>query len=494
MKKTRKTKNIYDSAITYENLYKMWKKIKCTCKNKKQVYYFSLNLNTNLWSIYNDLKNKKYIPDKYRTFMIFEPKPRLVMSQSIKDKIVNHFVTNYYLIPYLENKLIDSNVATRTNKGSSYAMELLKKYFNKLLIRSEEEIYCLKLDISKYFYTIDQKILVDMLQKEIKDKDVISLISLLISGTNASYINENITKYNEYYGTDIPLYKNGKGLSIGAMSSQFLAIYYLNKIDHYIKESLKCNYYIRYMDDFLILDNDKENLKKCKNLIEQEINKLNINLNHKSNIYKSSHGFSFLGFKYKVLNNKLNISFNKKTYLKIKEKLDLYEKFDFFRYKKSLASYYGYFCKVHKLDKGDFKMKQIDLYKYYKEKKSNHLIIIKDGIFYKSFFEDGIILWYLFEYKYTNDSVSFGSVPYNKVIEKLKSIDISFTVVSKEGEILSYQKDDEIYNSYNLLAYKKFQKKQSELDLIDKLRSILKNNYEKYDEINNFLSNLVEKN
>ena len=173
MKKKINTNNIYDKYITMDNLYKMWDIIKSTCKNKKEVYKFSLNLNTNIYNIYVSLKNKTYVPDKYMTFMIFEPKPRLVMSQSIKDKIVNHFITNYYLIPYLESSLIDSNVATRKGKGSSYGNDLLQKYFNKLLINNRNcEIYCLKMDVSKYFYSINHDILMSMLGKKIKDNDV----------------------------------------------------------------------------------------------------------------------------------------------------------------------------------------------------------------------------------------------------------------------------------------------------------------------------------
>lgn len=294
MKNIKRSKNIYDQAITYENIYAMWKIIKRTCKNRKEVFLFSLNLNTNIYYIYYVLKNKIYKPQAYKTFMIFEPKPRLVMSQTIVDKIVNHFVANYYLIPYLEKSLIDSNVATRTKKGSSYAMKLLKKYYNQIQINENpSEIYCLKIDISKYFYTIDHNILLEKLQKKILDPDVLSLIKLIISETNKDYINQSINDYNRKYQTNIPLYKDSKGLSIGAMTSQFFTIFYLNDLDHYIKEELRCKYYIRYMDDFLILDTDKEKLKKYQELIAKEIEKLNLTVNKKSNIYKSSIGVYF---------------------------------------------------------------------------------------------------------------------------------------------------------------------------------------------------------
>ena len=337
MKKKINTNNIYDKYITMDNLYKMWDIIRSTCKNKKEVYKFSLNLNTNIYNIYVSLKNKTYVPDKYITFMIFEPKARLVMSQSIKDKIVNHFIANYYLIPYLESSLIDSNVATRRGKGSSYGNNLLKRYFNKLLINNKDcEIYCLKMDVSKYFYSINHNILMGMLGKKIKDKDVLNIIKLVISQTNNDYINKNISYYNNKYNTDIPYYINDTGLSIGAMVSQFLAIFFLNEIDHYIKEELGCKYYIRYMDDLVILDVNKGKLKRIYNIISEKLNALKLKVNKKSNIYSCSNGFSFLGYTYKTINNKLYVSCKKETYNRVMKKLFYLQKYDRVKYRKSL--------------------------------------------------------------------------------------------------------------------------------------------------------------
>lgn len=99
------------------------------------MFKFSLNKNVNVYNIYMTLKNRNYKPLPFRLFLIFEPKARLVMSQTVSDKIVNHFITNYYLLPYLEKKLIDQNVATRKNKGSSYANKLIIDYINKIRIK-----------------------------------------------------------------------------------------------------------------------------------------------------------------------------------------------------------------------------------------------------------------------------------------------------------------------------------------------------------------------
>ena len=494
MKKKIKSRNIYDNAITYDNVYKIWKIVKCTCKNREEVFNFSLNLNANLMNIYYALKNKTYIPSRYRTFMIFEPKPRLVMSQSVFDKIVNHFVANYYLLPYLEKGLVDANVATRKEKGSKSAMSLIKKYVNEIVINERpNEIYCLKIDISKYFYTIDHNILISKLEKELLDKDVIDIIKRILKETNEDYINENISSYNSYYGTDIPFYIHDRGLSIGAMTSQFLAIYYLSELDHLIIEKLNCKYLVHYMDDIIIFDTNKEKLKDVWKILVDEIKKLNLNINKKSNLYRLTSGIDFLGFHYKYRDYKLYISYKKKTFYRIRSKLAWLEKNDLFKLKKTKASYYGYFTVVNeKYVREDFKMRSLELYDAYKEKYKNTLVIVKEGIFYSAYREDANIIWHMFGYKHLFDKVSFGSMPYDKVVSELKANDISFCVVDKEREYYKYKGDDEIYINYLYIANKAYEKQQKEEILIAKVKEVYRNDSTKYDEVLAFLDNLID--
>lgn len=491
MKKKRKTKHIYDKYITMDNLYATWNIVRRTCKNKEAVYEFSLNLNCNLMNIYHELKNKTYIPNRYKCFMIFYPKPRLVMSQSIRDKIVNHFIANYYLIPYLEDSLIYQNVATRKNKGTGCATKLIKSYINHIIVKDKpKEIFVLKIDISKYFYNIDHKILLNKLKKDIYDKDVIDLVYLFMKETNSNYVNECISGYNFLYNTDIPLYKDNKGLSIGAVSSQFLAIYYLNELDHYIKEILKCKYYIRYMDDFIIIDTDKNKLINIKNKINICLGKLKLTMNKKSNIYRLSVGLNFLGLKFKCINGKLNLSYNKKTYYMINKRLKYLYIFDKVKYYKANASYYGYFKNIKSIKRGKYKMKTDELYNMYKDKYKDTLVIIKDGIFYRCLFDDGKILWYIFGYKYINDTCSFGSNPYNKVIDKLKDLDIGFIIVSKSEELVKYINDGYVYNKYLELANRCYNRYELELNIFDKIKKICRYNYDNYNRINNYLDKL----
>ena len=355
----KRRNNLYDSMIDYEKIKKIYDKVRITTKNKKEVIRFSLNLNENLMDILTKLYKGKYVFNKYRIFLIREPKYRLIMSECIEDKIVNHLFSNE-LIKSLEKSLIYTNVATRKNKGSKLAYSEFIKAVNKLMYNSKD-IYVLKLDISKYFYNINHEILMEMVMEKIKDKKALCLLKEILDTTNKSYVNKEIREviYKEKERVKslniskeekrklcseldkIPTYREGYGLPIGNMSSQILAVFFLNKVDHFIKEVLGCKYYIRYMDDLVIIDSDYEKLKEYKKIITKEIEKYDLKVNEKSSIFKLRSGVNFLGYNFKV-KGKLNIKYRKDTIKRVNKKiinLFLYN-MDFLI--KSFGSYKGY--------------------------------------------------------------------------------------------------------------------------------------------------------
>ncbi len=488
----KKISNIYNAPITFNNINKMWNIVRKSCKNKRGIYEFSLNKNTNIYNIGKILKEKSYKPYPYRLFMIFEPKPRLVMSQCVYDKIINHFVANYYLLPYLEKKLLNCNVATRKNMGSDYAIKLTKKYINEIRIKNpNKEIYVLKMDISKYFYTINHEILLNMLKRDINDFDVIKLIESIISETDKSYINDMVDKLNKHNKTDIPHYENGVGLSIGAMTSQFLAIYYLNDLDHYIKEQLKCKYFIRYMDDILIFDVNFDKLKKLWKLIENKVNDLKLNVNPKSNIFRLSNGVIFVGYRFKIDNCGFKMKFNKKTIKRINHKLKYLQENNIVKYYRSYASYYGYYKRVRKYSERNFKMKSIEKYKAYKEKYMNCIVFIREGKFYCTFVDDAIFIWNLFDYKWNKNSISFGESACSKVFDYLKNKSIGYVIVSNDD--IFVKGDNKIYDLYLEAAkinYDRYCKKKEISSLID---SILVENINYCDDIIDYLNKYKSK-
>lgn len=293
--------------------------IRGNIRNKKKIFYFEIILYSNINYIVNNINNNTYKLSKYNIFFIKEKKYRLILSNNIYDKIYNHLVSNI-ILSKLDKYLIDSNVASRTNKGVRYARYLLNKYLCKLK-RNNNKFYILKFDIKKYFFNIDHDILITKLSKYLDNKELI-IIRNIINSTNLDYINNKINYINFKYKLDLPLYNYNKGISIGSVCSQMLAIFYLNDFDHLIKEKLGCKYYIRYMDDGIILMNNKEKLKKVFDVLKKEIKDYKLEFNSKTKIYNSYEGFSFLGISYYVFNNRIIKRISKRNKKKILKRIN----------------------------------------------------------------------------------------------------------------------------------------------------------------------------
>ena len=302
----------------YENV------ISKNVKNKKKVYYFERFKMMNIYEAYKIIESNRIKNINYNIFLISEPKYRIVMSLNIVDKLVNHYVSKYYLEPRLSKYLIDNNVATRVGMGTDYAIKKIKRYIE--LNKKYDRFYILKLDISKYFYSIYHEILLKMLKDKLSEKEYF-IVKDILNTTNNPEINKRIKKIKEKYNIDeinnIPYYEYGKGLPIGNMTSQFLSIFYLYELDHYIVHDLHIKYYIRYMDDFILIHNDidvlKNALEKIKDILEQKY-KLNINLK-KTKITNSKNGFVFLGYNFKVINKKTIIKINNNALKKAKNNI-----------------------------------------------------------------------------------------------------------------------------------------------------------------------------
>lgn len=197
--------NLQDIIMIYE------KQISCNVKNKKKLLNFERNKFQNLINIYYDLKNNNYNIEHYNIFLIREPKKRIVMSLNIHDKIINHYVTTFILIPKLEKYLDYRNIATRKNMGSDYGIKLVKKYIE--LLKKYNQVYVLKLDISKYFYNIDHQVLKELIKSKLTI-DEYKIVCAIIDSTNEYYVHDMILKYQKK-DPNIPNYELGKGLPIG---------------------------------------------------------------------------------------------------------------------------------------------------------------------------------------------------------------------------------------------------------------------------------------
>lgn len=289
----KRKNNLYQEICKIENIISAFNEVCRNTNNKKKVQNYKQYKSIYISRIYNVLNNKTYKVGKYNVFTIYEPKERRIVSQNLQDKVINHLVARYILYPVVMPCLIEQNVASRKNKGTRKGLEYAKIYDTKCKIKYKN-YYILKFDISKFFASIDQEILKEKIKRKIKDKDALDIIFKIIDSEE-------------------------QGLGIGSMTSQCLAIFYLNDLDHFIKEKLKLKYYVRYQDDGLIFHESKEYLKFCFKEIEKFLDKEHLKLNNKSRIYKNTNNFIFLGRnrkgKYaKYRNIKRKIKYRKRLY------------------------------------------------------------------------------------------------------------------------------------------------------------------------------------
>ena len=261
--------NLYQNIYRPENIKACYYEVVNNTKNKRQVFQLQKKADTVIRNIYDELKNEKYVVGKYNMFVIYEPKQRIIVSQGMKDKIVNHLIAREILYPALLSCLVPYNVASRPTMGTRKALEYMDKYRKEFSAKSKK-YYILKCDISQFFLSIDHKILKKKLRKKIKDPKALKIVFDVICSHKF-------------------------GIGIGSMTSQVLAIFYLNDMDHFIKEELKIKGYIRYQDDFLLFSESKEHLEFCLKRIREFLAKEKLTLNGKTRIYTNNENICFLG-------------------------------------------------------------------------------------------------------------------------------------------------------------------------------------------------------
>ena len=414
----KRINNLYDKMISYSNILFVFNNVKNRCHNKNKLMKFIRFKNCYLYDILEKLRNNSYSFSNYHIFLIHEKKYRIIMSETISDKIVNQLVGYFILLPSFKC-LIDSNIATRKGRGSSYGYRLFEKYVND--IGTNKNIYVLRIDIKKYFYNISHVILLSMLERRIKDKKAINILKKIIDLTDYDYVNDNIKKLidkeigrvnslnisirekdkliNEL--KSIPLYRKGYGLSIGCLTNQLMAIFYLNDIDHIIKEELNCSRYIRYMDDLYLISDDKGYLECCFSRIKNELNMIELNINNKSGIYRLKDGVSFLGYTYTLTSNKLLVRYDNSTIKRIRRKINYLYDNDFVSYYSSISSYKGYFIRCNTnlfFDKYNYLCiyNNYDKYRIIKNRYKGYIVFIKVKNRYYTYDDDLIYINGLF--------------------------------------------------------------------------------------------------
>jgi RNA-directed DNA polymerase len=276
------------NLFSFDNLLKAHLKARSNKLYRDEIYLFERNLYSNLEEIFQDLVSGTYEFGPYSQFMKTDTKRRLIVNSPYCDRVV-HWLLYDYLYPVFDKTFIYDSYANRIGKGTICGTKRAQSFLKKKSVK-----YILKLDFSKYFYSVHHEILLKELKKKVKDTKLFRLLEKLVR----SY--QTPDSFDYLFAEDSPYHATlAKGMPIGSLFSQLMANIYLNKLDHYCKDYLGIKYYLRYVDDLVIMAETKSELQKWKVLIEDYCsNKLALTLHpHKINLFPKTQGLDFLGYR-----------------------------------------------------------------------------------------------------------------------------------------------------------------------------------------------------
>lgn len=278
--------NLWLQVIDFDNLYAASRQAQQSKRFRSSVLAFNHCLEDNLLQLQYELDQFIYEPGAYRTFRIFDPKPRLISAAPYRDRVVHHALCNI-IVPIFDRTFISTTYANRTGYGTHRALAKFIEY-------ARSSRYVLQCDIRKYFPSIDHEILKSAIRHKIKCVPTLWLIDRIIDNSNEQ------DPSVEYFPSDellTPLERR-RGLPIGNLTSQFFANIYLNGFDHYVRETLKCSKYLRYVDDFALFSDDRHYLHDCRQQIETYLAMLRVKIHPiKSQLFETEAGANFVGFR-----------------------------------------------------------------------------------------------------------------------------------------------------------------------------------------------------
>lgn len=304
----------YQDIISTKNLLKAWEEFSDGKEKRDNILEFKKNLMQNIFNLHNDLTSKNYKHGRYEAFNISDPKPRNIHSASVRDKLLHRAVYRI-LYSHFDKTFLSESYSCRLGKGTHRALNKFKNFAYKESKNHHKTLWVLKCDIKKFFANINHEILIKILKEYMQNENIIWLLEKIIK----SFSTKN---------------KPDIGLPLGNLTSQLFVNIYMNKFDQWIKHRIKVKYYIRYADDFVIFNTEKDVLlelvPKIADFLEEE---LKLTLHPDKIIVKTlASGVDFLGWIYFPTYRVLRTSTKRRTIKALEESENL----------NKLNSYYGF--------------------------------------------------------------------------------------------------------------------------------------------------------
>jgi RNA-directed DNA polymerase len=277
----------YERLCSWDNIWQAWRRASKGKRGRYAAASFEYRLEDNLWNLRSELIDRSYHPGPYSCFHIHEPKRRLISAAPFRDRVVHHALCRI-IEPVFERSFIADSYANRVGKGTHRALARARHFARK-------HRYVLQCDIEQFFPAIDHAILRGILAVKIQDRDIMWLADRIMGSGEGVLSGEYDLKY--FPGDDLFSWLRPRGLPIGNLTSQFWANCYLNPFDHFVKRDLRCEAYVRYVDDMLLFHDDKCVLRKWRRALIRRLQRLRLTLHERSaHVRPVSDGIPFLGF------------------------------------------------------------------------------------------------------------------------------------------------------------------------------------------------------
>jgi RNA-directed DNA polymerase len=283
----RRLGRIWPQLIRFDNLLSAYRTARKGKQSTPSVAEFSLNLESELLRLQEELTGLTYRPGRYRLFTIYERKKRQIAAAPFRDRVVHHAIMNI-IEPPIDRRFIFDSYACRRGKGVHAAVNRYQQW-------SRRYPYVLKMDIEQYFPSIDHGVLKAKLRHYLKDRYALALLDRIIDTAPTA---TGRTDCHYFPGDDLltPTERT-TGLPIGNLTSQFFANLYLDTVDHFIKEKLRVRAYLRYVDDLVIMGRDKTPLHDIRERIRERLAQDRLLLHpRKAHIYHTVRGIDLFGY------------------------------------------------------------------------------------------------------------------------------------------------------------------------------------------------------
>ncbi len=276
--------NLFAEVCTFPHLLAAWKRAAAGKRQHDSVGKFSTALERNVLALREELLSRRYRPGAYREKNITIPKRRMISVAPFRDRVVHHALCAV-VMPHFERKMIDDLYSNRAGKGTHAAIRRCQHY-------ARRHPYVLKCDIRKFFPSMDHAILKAQFRRTIRCEGALWLLDTIVDASNPQ---EPVCAL--FPGDDIVAAATRRvGLPIGNLTSQWFGGVYLSAFDHWVKETLRCPGYVRYVDDFLLFSDEKAQLAEWRVRIVAKLREFRLRLNAtKCRVFQTREGVSYLG-------------------------------------------------------------------------------------------------------------------------------------------------------------------------------------------------------